>query len=130
MCKQMIKKLFANTVYVKVYQDRFDLKHIESGNSRTVIAQKAFSTRRLLVGQFAEAEEALKNGLKELYKDKWFAPSPVAIVHPMEKIEGGLSQVESRVLRELALAAGARDASLWVGGELSDPEVLAKAYGA
>lgn len=126
---KMIRKLFNNTLYVKIYQNRFDLKHIESGDSRSVIAQKAFSTERLLLGQFTEAEETLKKGLEELYTGRWFAPSPVAIVQPMEKVEGGLSQVEERVFRELIIGAGARAVFVWVGSELSDQEVLAKARG-
>lgn len=44
----------------------------------------------------------------------------------MERCEGGLSQVEERVLHELAAGAGARKVVVWVGAELSDGEVLAK----
>jgi len=42
-------------------------------------------------------------------------------------IEGGLSQVEERVLRELAAGAGARKVFVWVGHELSDQEVIQRA---
>ena len=45
---------------------------------------------------------------------------------PMEKTVGGLSQVEERVLHELALGAGARRAVVWVGQALSDREVSEK----
>jgi hypothetical protein len=48
------------------------------------------------------------------------------LILPMEKTEGGLSQVEERVLQELALGAGARRALVWVGQELSDQELRQK----
>jgi len=40
--------------------------------------------------------------------------------------EGGLSEVEERVLRELAMCAGASKVVVWVGHELSDAEVKEK----
>lgn len=123
----MIGKLFANTIYVKIYRNRLDLRQIESGDDTTVTASAPFSTERLLIGQFAEAAEGLSTGIKELRDVRWYAPGPSVIMHPMEMIEGGLSQVEDRVLGELATEADARIVSVWVGHELSDVEVLSKA---
>ena len=34
-----------------------------------------------------------------------------------------LSEVEEKVLKEVALNAGARDVKLWIGDELSDEEL-------
>ena len=44
-------------------------------------------------------------------------------------IEGRLSEVEERVLRELAMGAGASKVVVWVGHELSDAEVQEKLDG-
>jgi rod shape-determining protein MreB len=44
----------------------------------------------------------------------------------MEKIDGGLSQVEDRVLKDLALSLGAQKVVVWIGHELSDNEVKQK----
>ena len=41
-------------------------------------------------------------------------------------IEGGLSEVEERALREVAIGAGASKGVVWVGHELSDAEVRDK----
>jgi len=46
------------------------------------------------------------------------------VIHPIEMVEGGLSQVEERMFKELATAAGARKVSVWLGHELSDQEVV------
>ncbi len=126
---EMLRKLTANTVYIKVFQDRFEMRHIESRKTGFTISPKAFTTNRLLVGQFSEAEEALRNGMKGLGKSKWSLVSPVVVIHPMEKTEGGLSQVEERTFKELAMSAGARKVVVWVGHELTDSDVLLKANG-
>jgi len=44
-------------------------------------------------------------------------------------IEGGLSQVEERVLTEAAIGAGASKVVVWLGPELKDDEVKAKLKG-
>jgi len=119
-------KLFANTVYIKVFSNRFELRQIETGKSISITSSNSFTTTRLLVGQFTEALESCKNGMKQLHERKWFSPSPIVIIHPMEKIETGLSEVEVRILKELAVGAGARKSTVWVGHELSDQEVMSK----
>jgi hypothetical protein len=43
--------------------------------------------------------------------------------------EGGLSEVEERVLKEVAIGAGASKVVVWVGRELSDGEVREKLNG-
>ncbi len=44
----------------------------------------------------------------------------------MEMEDGGLSQVEERVIMEMAYGAGAKRVLLWVGGGLSRHEALNK----
>jgi len=123
----MFRNLFANIVYVKVFENRFELKALEEGATlKTVLATTPFTTSRLLVGQFSAAEQALKKGMQELFGGKLFATSPTVLIQPMEQCDGGLSEVEERVLRELALAAGARQVVVHVGAELSDADVRAR----
>lgn len=54
-----------------------------------------------------------------------FAPAPQILMHPMEQIEGGVTQVEDRVFRELALGSGASKAAVHVGPSLSGEAVKA-----
>jgi hypothetical protein len=122
----MVMKLTANTVYVKVFQNRFEIRHIESGKTCSLLSPKAFTTKRLLVGQFAEADATLRKGMRQLVKNGWFVIRPIMVIHPMEKTEGGLSEVEERIFKELAAGVGARKSVVWIGHELSDAEVLSK----
>lgn len=120
----MLNKFLANTIYLQIRQNAFRLRHIESKKERDVTAHKPFTTSRLLVGQFQEAESLLRNAIKEFANGGLFQVSPVIVLHPLEMVEGGLSEVEKRLYRELALAAGARSVFIHVGAPLTDAEVL------
>lgn len=78
-----------------------------------------FSHPRLLVSDFRNAERVLRHAIREVHPAQFVTPSPVVIMHPLEKLEGGLTDIECRVFRELALGAGARQVHLHVGDTLS-----------
>ena len=120
----MVKLLLSNTVYVKVTKNQFWARNIENQKEAIETALEPFTTKRLLVGEFTTAEKYLRAVIKKLHEGKWFSTSPVIIIHPMEMIDGGLSQIEERVFMELAAGAGARKVVVWVGHELSDQEVV------
>ena len=120
----MLKNLLSGTVYVKVLKNQFRLRHVGNEKEVTVSALEPFTTNRLLIGQFAVAEKYLKEGIEKVHEGRWFAASPVIVIQPLEMIEGGLSQVEERVLMEVAAAAGARKVVVWIGHELTDQEVV------
>ncbi|HEY7885580.1 MAG TPA: hypothetical protein VIC08_11615, partial [Cellvibrionaceae bacterium] len=88
-------------------------------NSQEHVISNPFSHPRLLVNDFQIAETVLRYGVRQLHKNKWFAPSPRVIFQPMEKLEGGITTIEERVFRELCLGAGAREVLLHTGNELS-----------
>jgi len=115
----------SNTIYVRIYENRVHIRNTDDRNEIELTASSPFSTERLLVGNFSVAQTLLKKGLKIVMGKQFFAPA--ILMHPMEKIEGGLSQVEERVLKDLAIIAGAQKVMLWVGHELADDEVLRKA---
>ncbi len=51
----MLSALLSNTVYIKVHPNRLEFRHIESGKSLVLTSAQAFTTRRLLVGQYRGA---------------------------------------------------------------------------
>ena len=119
-------KFMSSTIYVRVTRDKFNVRSIDSGTEVEVSPESPFSSTRLLVGSFTVAEAALKEGLKKASGGKWFKPSPCVVMHPLEMTEGGLSEIEERVLHELAVGAGAMKVVVWVGPQLSDAEVREK----
>jgi rod shape-determining protein MreB len=46
------------------------------------------------------------------------------VIHPLEKLEGGLTQVEAQVLEDLGYRVSAKKVFVWDGRELIDEEVL------
>jgi rod shape-determining protein MreB and related proteins len=60
---------------------------------------------------------------QKISKARFMPSHPKALMHQVEMVEGGLSEVEERVLVELALRCGARNAKAYSGGELNDPQV-------
>ena len=80
-----------------------------SYNSPTAERINPFSHPRVLVADFTVAEKILQHSFRELLKANTLRPSPIVVIQPMEKLEGGLTMIEDRVLRELCFGAGARD---------------------
>ena len=66
--------------------------------------------------------------MKDIYLKKFFAFSPIVIMHQIYKSEGGLSEVEQRVLRELGLDSGGREVHVWQGSRLSLQDLLNGKY--
>ncbi len=77
-----------------------------------------FSHIRTLISNFEVGERLLRYIFSTLLKGRFIQPSPRCVIHPMEKIEGGLTDVEERAFRELAISAGAREAIVYQGSEL------------
>jgi hypothetical protein len=121
----MIKKLFTTELYVKVSKNRFEAKNLSSDSGwKSVIPERPFTTNRLLVGTFSAAEPALTKLVKMVIPKGIIKKSPQVVIHPIDMVEGGLSEIEDRVFRELALGAGAFKVVLHTGHELSDSEAL------
>lgn len=74
---------------------------------------------RLLVKNFCLAEKVLQHAIQQVCRRRFMCASPVVIIQPMEKLEGGVTDVEARLYSELALGAGARVVHLHVGDELN-----------
>ncbi|RJR18757.1 MAG: hypothetical protein C4581_06080 [Nitrospiraceae bacterium] len=111
-----------NTIYVRIYENRVHIRNIDDRNDIELSSESPFTSERLLIGNFSAAQTLLKKGLKIVMGKKFYPPA--ILMHPIEKIDGGLSQVEERVLKDLAIITGARNVVVWVGHELDDDEVL------
>jgi rod shape-determining protein MreB and related proteins len=83
-----------------------------------------FAHPRSLVSDFTVAEVLLKAFIKQVFKSSIFSPSPVVVMHPLGEHEGGLTQIELRAMRELALGAGASKVFIWQGPNLTDEQVM------
>ncbi|OOE43334.1 MULTISPECIES: hypothetical protein [Salinivibrio] len=100
----MFKK---NHVHLQIKKGEVKATHLETDSS-IVRTCAALSHPRTLMGEFFAIERCLKEVLDELLPKSIFSLSPIAIVQFIEKIEGGITNVEVRAFREATLGAGAR----------------------
>lgn len=82
-----------------------------------------FDHPRVLLDDFLAAEKVLEHLFRKLLSARIFRPSPVVVMHPLGNIEGGMTQIEIRAIRELAAGAGAREVFVWSGRPLHDEEL-------
>jgi rod shape-determining protein MreB and related proteins len=150
------KNLFTSIVYIKLRENLLTVKNVKSGEiyedepviaiddkkkilavgkqahtlktKNNVVIKNGFSHPRSIINDFLIVERTLQYAIRQMYHNCFLCPSPSTIIHPMEKIEGGLTLIERRALRELAIGAGAREAFIWVGRELTDDEIISRNY--
>ena len=123
----MFKPLKKYYLYIKIYRDRIDIRDV-GGEKRSLSLRPVspFTTERLLVGEFSIAEKLLKDGFKQMNKGILLAYRPLVVIQPMEIVGNEISEVEERILMELALGSGAYEAVVWKGHQLTDTEVVEK----
>lgn len=81
-----------------------------------------FGHPRTLISDFTLGEKLLAHGLQTMLKrvGGFFITAPaLAIIHPLEKLEGGLTEVERRAFNEMGVGIGFRNCLVYTGSELS-----------
>ena len=97
-------------------------------NDPKAIVLNGFQAPRSIIGDFEAAERALQAFIKRVEPERawWniFPFVPVIIIHPLEKVQDGLTQVEVRALEDLCWRARAAEVYVWTGSVLMDDEAL------
>ena len=117
--------MFTTRLYMRIGINRIQIKNIGNGESVDLFAEARFSHPRMLIGNFTEAQALIKKAVV-LVKGSGLQLSLHMLMHPTELVTGGLTQIEERVLHELAHGAGSGKAFIWLGLDLSDEEVKGK----
>ncbi len=111
--------MFTTDLYLQFSVDRVQIRNLPDGRSVDRSSPEGFSHQRMLIGDFTRAQVLIKSAVAEVAGAS-FLRSLRVLVHPMERIEGGLNEIERRVLQELMIGAGARKVEIWMGPVLSD----------
>ena len=77
-----------------------------------------FKHSRSMVSSYTHAEKMLRQAFKSIFTNV-FQAAPRVVMHQLEKNEGGLTDIEQRVLTELALRAGAREVVVYQGSRIN-----------
>ncbi|MCW9048323.1 MAG: rod shape-determining protein MreB [Gammaproteobacteria bacterium] len=147
----MIRKLldnFAQTLYVQIWENRIKITNTSTlsiieekplvecktkadgkiiitaiGNKAGVESINPFSHPRTLFSDFHIGEKLLQELIKKAIPGSFISIAPCVIIHPMEKIEGGLTMIEGRAFKEMAYGAGARKTVVYVGVPLLPTQI-------
>lgn len=111
------------TLYLRLFCDRLQVRHLQQQRDLELFASQPFSHPRLLVGDFGNAERALKEAIDTVLPRRFLRLAPRLLIQPMERLEGGLTALEQRVLLELGHGCGARTVRIHVGPLLDDASV-------
>ncbi|MGJ8694622.1 MAG: rod shape-determining protein MreB [Thalassotalea sp.] len=131
---------FKITLYAQIWENRIKVVNVETGqifdekphlqvskttkgNSEAVAFGNSvyrditnpFSHPRVLLANFFCAEKLLNHIISLISSKMWLYGKPDIIIHPREKLEGGLTQVEIRAFKELGEGAGAVESFIYLG---------------
>lgn len=95
-------------LYVKISKNNVEIINLDTGQSISKKALEPFSTNRFIIADFNKANVVISSIIKELIPNKYFLPQQRKIlIQQVEPVEGGLSEIEKRALRDLGeMAAG------------------------
>ena len=110
---------------MRIGVNRIQIKNIGNAESMDLSAESSFSHPRRLIGNFSKAQSLIKKAVTSV-KGSGLQLLLRILVHPTKLVTGGLTQIEKRVLHELAHGAKAGKVFTWLGLDLSDEEVQEK----
>ena len=120
---RIFSQSIGRTLYVRLRRNELTLRHIESGRESAATSGVAFSNSRLLVANATLVTGMIKRSMRTILAK--FGIAPTIIMHPLEMVEGGLSEVEEKTLTEIGFGVGAVRVVVVTGPELSDSDVMA-----
>jgi rod shape-determining protein MreB len=94
----------------------------KNSNNPAIKVVNAFSHPRVIISDFDIAVATLRHFISKIANRPKIV-RPFIVIHPLGNIEGEITHVEARALREAGVSAGARKVLVWVGRELSDSEL-------
>ena len=113
---------FTSILYIQVWEHRIRITRFPDGDilERTPPAgTNPFSHPRTLLNHFSQAEAFIRACITDAIGNHLAKASPIVVIHPMEKLDGGLTQIERRAFLELGYGAGAREVHVHTGHPLS-----------
>jgi actin-like ATPase involved in cell morphogenesis len=113
-----------NLIYLVLYKNKVKVIDLMSGKFVEKNATPPFSSTRILWADYQVGENFVNTILRDFISN-WGAHR--MLVHPMEILEGGLSEVEKRALIDSARHMNAKEVYLMEGGaELTVGQALKK----
>lgn len=87
----MLRRLLSAAVYVRISRNELKVRDLYGGKEASAAAP--FTSERLLVGHFKVAEACPRGALARVLPASLARPAPAALMHPLEMVDGGLSEI-------------------------------------
>ncbi|MDB4297354.1 rod shape-determining protein [Flavobacteriaceae bacterium] len=112
-------------LYIRLYKNKTKISRLDTGETIERISPNPFSNKRIVFGNFLVAEEFLKSVIKELVPKKSFFTTLSVLLHQLELVEEGLTEIEKRAIKDSAIHIGASECILYEEqSELTHQEAL------
>ena len=98
-------------VYIKFYINQIEMVRLDLSAEVSETVKGNFSSERLVIADFEEAERMLKSSLEQLVRGKFWGllnPPLNIVVQQLDFTDGGLSPTERRILMNVAERIGGR----------------------
>jgi MreB/Mbl protein len=102
-------KLFKkNYFYIKLYFNKIEITNLLNEETIAKSAVKKFSTNRIVIADFNALELLIRETINDLLKNsKVLFTQNSMLIHHLEKLDGGITEIEKRAMRDLCEQAGA-----------------------
>ena len=97
----------SKSIYIKIKRNLVEVTDLKTGETVVKHAIQPFSSTRNVVSSFNPANQTIQSALEELGATSTFLSKFNILIQQLEGLEGGLSDIEKRALRDLAEMAGA-----------------------
>ena len=87
-----------------------------------------FQHPRVIISNFTIAEKMFILLVKELVSGRIFRPKPTIVFHPKRDLDGGITSLEVKMLKDIGLFIGGIKVFVWLGRNLTQPELLNKSF--
>ncbi|KXF83109.1 rod shape-determining protein [Enterovibrio coralii] len=92
-------------------------------NVNAVIISNPFSHPRSLISDYKAMQPLLRYAISKVVKTGLWMPRVQVILHPMEKVEGGVTELEKKALCDMAYNAGVKSAFVYWGDTLEETQL-------
>ncbi|MDE3270884.1 hypothetical protein [Pseudoalteromonas sp. G4] len=114
-----------HVLYVTINKDHITIDNFDAIKQEVITG--AFSNARLAIAHFQTCEAKLKEAISRV-QSKSLLQSLTLVMHQQVLNDGGLCEIEERILLELGLGCGASKVFIWQGQPLTSELIEQKIY--
>lgn len=114
-----------HVLYVTVNKDHITIDNFEANKQEAITG--VFSNTRLAIAHFQTCETLLKQAITRV-QSKSILQKLTLVMHQQDMNDGGLCEIEERILLEIGYGAGASKVFIWQGEPLNADLIAQKVY--